>query len=678
MAGFVVMLLLVVVMFEVTSSPEFCGSCHNMRPYIESWKASSHNEVNCATCHYEPGFMNYVKGKFTDGQAHLVIFITGKNRGRYHAEISNASCLQCHDRESLNTPKEFKGVTFSHSNHLDNLRRNKKLRCVTCHGQLVQGEHLTVDERDCFICHFKADEKAQRDPVLSNCRTCHLEVPLEIQVDGHTFHHGRYLEDGTDCTSCHVGIVQGQGAVNFDRCVECHSEKERALKELIAEKFTSETYHLNHVTNHKVECWRCHEMIEHEMVRNPTSIDFGRNCTVCHTDEQHLGPREMYRGTGGVGVPDMPSKMFMANVDCASCHVKEGVGQYGSHATDVAFLTMGAACNACHGEGYDGMLHRWQKILHDAETAASGRLLEAEKALFDAQKSGHSNEAYQQAVKLVGDAGHNIKFVRVGKGHHNMEYALKLLQTAQAMTEEAMGLLNNTYAKQPVEPVEMTCTNLCHSEMETRKVRLGSVNYPHKTHIVDLGFSCTDCHGGMDEHGKSNFTMCGECHHGEGQGKVGCADCHQDVAGIIAGDAGYGAAKTPAPMKDLDCTNCHTQIAAGQSTTDDVIVATCVECHEAGYDKKVGEWMDEIQKSLAAQRDKAALFRKTIAERKAMGMNMTKLGNVLLRLERNNELIGGKNGQHNIDYARELLAANAKLIEKGEMLMRDYAKEMGS
>ncbi|TET59618.1 hypothetical protein E3J48_07640, partial [Candidatus Aerophobetes bacterium] len=40
--------------FEVTSSPRFCSTCHNMKPYYESWKTSSHNEVNCIKCHADP------------------------------------------------------------------------------------------------------------------------------------------------------------------------------------------------------------------------------------------------------------------------------------------------------------------------------------------------------------------------------------------------------------------------------------------------------------------------------------------------------------------------------------------------------------------------------------------------------------------------------------------------
>ncbi|MCK4419745.1 NapC/NirT family cytochrome c, partial [Candidatus Aerophobetes bacterium] len=63
-AGILVAILVVsLVGFEVTSLPIFCSSCHNMKPYYESWKVSSHNEVNCIKCHSDPGLVPYLKTK---------------------------------------------------------------------------------------------------------------------------------------------------------------------------------------------------------------------------------------------------------------------------------------------------------------------------------------------------------------------------------------------------------------------------------------------------------------------------------------------------------------------------------------------------------------------------------------------------------------------------------------
>ena len=63
----------------------------------------------------------------------------------------------------------------------------------------------------------------------------------------------------------------------------------------------------------------------------------------------HAGPAELYFGTGGRGVPDMPSPMYRTQVDCIACHKAR---QKSGEVADVAgqtFVTMQASCDACHG-----------------------------------------------------------------------------------------------------------------------------------------------------------------------------------------------------------------------------------------------------------------------------------------------------------------------------------------
>ena len=134
-----------------------------MTVYVDSWKASTHKDVPCLSCHYKPGFWNHLVGKWQDGQVSLVYFVTGKVITRPHAEIDDLSCLQsgCHKREDLNKDIVFKNVIFNHVQHLDKLKRDMQLRCTTCHSQIVQGTHITVTEENCFICHFQKGQRAE-------------------------------------------------------------------------------------------------------------------------------------------------------------------------------------------------------------------------------------------------------------------------------------------------------------------------------------------------------------------------------------------------------------------------------------------------------------------------------------------------------------------------------------
>ena len=115
-------------------------------------------------------------------QTHIVMKITGTAPPRPHTQISDASCLRegCHTTSGLSEKNvTFKGVKFSHRAHLGELRRGKKLKCVGCHSQIVQGQHLTVTESTCFICHFYEREK---NPEMAACETCHVQTKAKIFI----------------------------------------------------------------------------------------------------------------------------------------------------------------------------------------------------------------------------------------------------------------------------------------------------------------------------------------------------------------------------------------------------------------------------------------------------------------------------------------------------------------
>jgi hypothetical protein len=654
------------VFFKASERPWFCGTCHNMDPYVQSWKVSSHKDVGCIECHYEPGFLNHVKGKLTDGQVSLVYFLTGKTPGKYHAEISNAACLQagCHKVEELKGEKDFHGIPFEHTNHIEEMRRGKKLRCATCHGQIVQGSHITVDPRDCFICHFKPETDGKRNPVLAACGTCHKEVPQQIELDGRIFHHQRYIDDGVSCESCHIDIIAGDGAIIENKCVECHNEPHFVL-----ENYSAEALHLNHVTNHKVECWHCHREIKHKLQRNPTAVNFKTECTACHEEREHLGAREMYKGTGGIGVEDSPSAMYLANVDCLSCHRKAGEAKAALRSLDFRQLALGEACNACHGEGYDSMLMRWKEVLTAKENEANGRINDAQQVIFRAKAQADAPE-YRQAEQLVAEARHNLTFVLIGRGHHNIEYALKLLNVAGAKTEQARSLLDPGYAPRPAKADEFTCATLCHTEIQNRTVKLGQAVYPHKKHIVDLGLECTACHSPRENHGRTFLTVCKDCHHGKGQGTVRCEDCHREVAALFNGSPGQRAEGKPSfKAGKVSCADCHADVTEGKSTQRETIAATCEGCHEKGYGEKVAAWEAKVAQVRKGQPERIAALKEIVFKVRAAGVNTIQARNLILRIEQNDAMIRDHRGLHNPDYAVALAQADAKMIQEVEALL---------
>ena len=148
-----------------------------METFYQSWRTSAHNKVDCVECHFEPGISGTIKGK-VNGLVQIVNYISLSYKKRKPwAEIPDNTCARsgCHEKQALqDTTYYFKGIQFSHKNHLSEMRRGKTLKCTSCHSQIVQGTHIEVTEATCFNCHFKkSDDPEHKYDKLSECKTCH-------------------------------------------------------------------------------------------------------------------------------------------------------------------------------------------------------------------------------------------------------------------------------------------------------------------------------------------------------------------------------------------------------------------------------------------------------------------------------------------------------------------------
>lgn len=425
---------------EYTMQPDFCRSCHIMEPYYIAWHQSTHRDVSCMDCHFEPGLQNTLKGKWK-ASAQAVKYLTNTYGSKPHAEIRDESCMRegCHARRLLEgkvlwtVPRQRGGkltIRFDHAPHLEKERRGKHLRCVSCHSQLVQGQHLVVTLDTCFLCHFKGLEHGRKDETLGGCRACHDAPKEKIQLATGIFDHGEYLRRNVGCENCHGEVVKGDGAVPRQACWTCHNQPAQ-----IARYGETAFVHDNHVNRHKVECSNCHIQIEHHLTAGagflaspaemhaPTS---SRRCTQCH-ERTHAGPAELYRGTGGVGVPDMPSPMYRTQVDCIACHKSRKLPGDAAEVAGQTFLAVQDSCNSCHGTKYQNRLAEWRKAVSDklalAEAAYGKTRLAAETATL-------AGEPQLRVRRLLDDAAHNIRLVKLGYGVHNVNYATAVLNVA--------------------------------------------------------------------------------------------------------------------------------------------------------------------------------------------------------------------------------------------------------
>lgn len=484
--------------YETTDST-FCDSCHYMDPYVRHWQASTHATVDCVDCHdYGP----------VDLAVSAVKYWTDAYDSRPKAVVPDHNCLSsdCHSRETLDHDLQYtRGIMFKHSVHLDKELRGGKLRCTSCHNQIVQYAddllgHMVVNDKSCFVCHFK---DAGTGEAVTGCNSCHGMPQKEVEHAGFVFDHEPYLKLDVECKQCHVRIVKGDGAVLESKCHSCHVERSKA-------QYSRAQLHEIHVTGQGLDCYKCHSDIEHGNFTMTSALEI--ECESCHL-RQHNIPMQLYMGIGGKDTLDMPSDMFMAQVSCTGCHTH--VTPEGEILAHQEKKEAGRkSCVTCHGEGYDLMFDNWlegsKKILADYAV-----YLKEARAGYSAV--GGDRKARSKANAALVEAEENYSFVREGHLPHNIWYAIHLLNKSADSFASAMTAISKSYTP-PNHGTGLsgdgTCLTFCHGRAfnpETVKYKEGDL--PHQMHVTDFELGCGNCHS-VTEHGKTNIKqeVCAACH----------------------------------------------------------------------------------------------------------------------------------------------------------------------
>jgi nitrate/TMAO reductase-like tetraheme cytochrome c subunit len=550
---------------EMTSRPRFCGSCHIMRPYYESWKHSSHRNIACVECHIAPGVTAEIRKKW-EALSMVTRYFTGTYGTNPWTEIEDAACLRCHERRLLMGKETIGDVLFDHSNHLSEMRRGKTLRCTSCHSQIVQGSHIAVTTSTCILCHFKGEAPGQG---TARCTLCHRVPETTYRVDGFTFEHADVARFGMECTWCHSRPPDSDGSVPRERCITCHNQAARL------EKYgDTELLHRKHVTEHKVDCMDCHLTIEHvapltaETAGQRLALAQSRihraasDCRGCH-EAGHSPQLDLYAGTGGRGVPPMPSPMFEAGVRCEGCHMPlPGQDAAVNRASEIS-------CMACHGPSYRKIYRSWKEGSERRVASVARELQETERALAG------------PAPRSLIDARHNVDIVRRGHGVHNISYAYALLVQAHEGINTARRARGLAPLPRPWrEPRYSSPCLVCHAGIEDQRGEIYGKRFAHEGHVIAAGIECVTCHRPHEEKPEGEVVRfdssgCIGCHHKEPVRD--CASCHtgirQGTVKSFRGDFDHAlhiddAGKT--------CTDCHDVSASPPRVKQEA----CKECHE--------------------------------------------------------------------------------------------------
>ncbi len=637
-------------MYKFSETAFFCGSCHHMEEYVASWKTSTHKDVGCIDCHYKPGIINHLKGKWRDGQVSLIYVISGKTPPRAHAQVDDESCLQskCHSKAELDTPIVFKNVVFNHSNHLKELKREKKLRCTTCHSQIVQGTHMVVTDVECFICHFYKEKGQKELPAFSKCTACHFEAKGEIKIGDFYFNHKNYMKRGIACEKCHTNMIEGDGRIKENTCLQCHDKKQ-----VIEAKYTPEYLHRIHVTDYKVECFACHSVIKHETKKLHYRSADQSECVQCHRPEDHHDSVvNMYIGKGAKFVEDTPNRKATLNMDCTMCH---------DASRDKSQIA--AKCSGCHGNFTDSMVGRWNKLVRENQ-AELLKDIQLTKEVIAGKK------LESKLKKKIDEAMYNYAFIENGHGAHNIIYTMKIIETTRNVLREVRAKVTGETIV--VKPFKLSCTTLCHGNINQRKIAFGTVNFPHEPH-AENDEACTTCHSKYDNHGKTTMKGCSSCHHGEGIGKVTCQDCHKSEVAMFMGTGVAGVQGIKSPLqKKADCISCHSGIKKTGKHDLSSIKASCKNCHKKDYSGTVNEWAKknkELKEKYTAEL--AAIEKDIDAIESAEGKHFVPLRTLFEELDEEVKFLtlGGFN--HNHLYSAAIAEKIDKNLERLKKMIKD-------
>jgi cytochrome c-type protein NapC/trimethylamine-N-oxide reductase cytochrome c-type subunit TorC len=138
-----------------TSTPEFCASCHEIKPAVVAWRSSTHTNngagvvVDCMDCHLPApqDTFNFFFAKTYHGIKDVAIHVfqdeydREKARESAYAAFDNDQCQKCH-RNLLHMPTQ-RGAMLAHRSVVY-ARPGYEKKCVDCHYDLVHSERGLV------------------------------------------------------------------------------------------------------------------------------------------------------------------------------------------------------------------------------------------------------------------------------------------------------------------------------------------------------------------------------------------------------------------------------------------------------------------------------------------------------------------------------------------------------
>ncbi len=206
------------VALAATSTPQFCASCKSHVPYVDEWRASAHDGVNCEQCHSKPGPFFFLTAKL-EALQQPIAQITGDYEKPILGYVLNQSCRRCHNNDLLFNPVSKNGIRVQHKHLIA-----AGFLCMRCHSTQAHGDAVPEGSRtypsmdQCLICHNNEYKAPDGQVATSRCDLCHTKpdyaaAPATHKEPDWSTRHGAVGILST-CSACHV---------KKDACSRCHN-----------------------------------------------------------------------------------------------------------------------------------------------------------------------------------------------------------------------------------------------------------------------------------------------------------------------------------------------------------------------------------------------------------------------------------------------------------------------
>jgi hypothetical protein len=368
----------------LTERPQFCTSCHEMRPYYDAYAVGAHRNVGCVECHVDGGIPARVTHKVAALQEVYTHFTSSPKFPTATVVVPDSRCLSCH-----------KGLAVTRSG-FDHKFHVGQLKCEQCHKNaghtvtpqaLAQAGILSAAGRMQLSTSTTQVASTATDSVASTVSSSSAYAPDTDRITGHKLVKclDCHVVDSFACSNCHTAphAPRGECATchradpspkawqfvhpSSATCSDCHTAKHADRGACAMCHAPGATWTFSHPGS-KADCVQCHD--------KPTTASHAdrTRCSSCHQPDVAFASTNRVHKRGDVCLDchDKPSPKH-STLACATCH-KIGVSWTFAHPQRTDCVTchnqprahFGTSCVSCHKVGKE-----WKAATVDHKLVAS-------------------------------------------------------------------------------------------------------------------------------------------------------------------------------------------------------------------------------------------------------------------------------------------------------------------